>query len=601
MRPVFREAARLGLLAAGASTGGPLGQALSAAAQEDLVHLLEEMRSAGLSFRLAQEPEDGSPGWEPPLDRIQEKILDSDGDWAAGHRDGPSFTRFEGDELVVSGRGLEAARVTSLYDLQALDAFTAGPGRRTDHLPDPALAGTLRRLEEAGVEFRLQKGAKSRAVGAYGAYRALTGTATMAPTEAEMLRAARPGTETIPATTREKLEPLRFFTLGEAVPELEGDARAQALRCLEEAGCTFHYRWEKGDRRHSAAEVWEQIRQGHDPMLQIGVCGGGIQDVTVEQLLEDSGPPAGLADLSRYYVEHLSPRLAAGELTARAGDLWMQALARPVGGLAVEGRGAVLDRLYRLEQAVDGNPGTGDQTARRAELAGGLLERLSQAVAGGWGLQDALEEIELLRRAVPRPEVALEAVGEVLLALPGYTFGAADLAEQRDRLVRTARLASSFEQARQALELLETTLPFEEGAALLDRLVALHQELQPGVDSLPEAMEDYKLVLRHRSPEESPGQAFETLRALHRILLPREGCQAGREAFRYLQHGWSRGAFPCADKEEAVRRFLESWVLSPDAEAAREAVRNPGAGAGRIVTDEDQVIVGGVPVKRRRN
>ena len=54
-------------------------------------------------------------------------------------------------------------------------------------------------------------------------------------------------------------------------------------------------------------------------------------------------------------------------------------------------------------------------------------------------------------------QVAFDTLRHVRLVLPSQSFDADDLASQRARVVRTARLAPSFDEARQALELLEIT------------------------------------------------------------------------------------------------------------------------------------------------
>lgn len=610
LRPIFAEASRLGLLVAGATLGGPIGKALSATAQDDLLKLLGELETAGFSFRVAHGADELKPqsGSTVTAARVNAKILDSDGDWAAGRRSSPSCTSWRGEELLVSGHGMQGARVGSLHDLQALEAI--GCGKDLSSLARPDLAEVLGRLEGAGVEFSLLRtdsfhGERPvpRVVGAYGALRAFSTTPTQAPDEQAQLRGGLAGTEPVSLQKLEDLDPLRFFVLGESVAGLDQDARARALRDLEQAGYTFHYGWDKDEKAHGAPEIWEKLKKGGDPGLRLGVRGAALLALRPEQVVEPEVGGARLKELSDHYLAAVRPRVASGMLDRAEGDRWIQSLDRALAHLPVDERGRVLAHLFVLESEL----GSADPV--RTDLATRALQAVSDGLRPGEDVATALREYEALRRSIPDAEVGIATMRHVRLELPAKSFDPQDLAEQRERVVRLACLAPSFDLALRAQELIETTLPFDQGASLLESLVSLHRGLgepspDPGESTtgpLERAMEDYKLVLRTRAPQEALGEATQTLQTLYHALLPREGWNAARETFAFVERGWARKAFPQADKAATVDTLLQSWVLSQDLAGARAAALNPlVAGGSQVITGEDFVTVGGVKVPRKR-
>lgn len=150
-------------------------------------------------------------------------------------------------------------------------------------------------------------------------------------------------------------------------------------------------------------------------------------------------------------------------------------------------------------------------------------------------------------------------------------------------MIRVCRLASSFKQGQRALEQIETTLPFDQGAELLERLTGNHRKLAVP-DPLELALEDYRKILHYRLPNESLDRTCLTLERLQRALP----IQVAPQAFRCLQSGWACDAFPYEDPLEVISLFVGEWFRSGDLGNARAAaLEAPPPGAGGLVESEE--------------
>ncbi|MCA9797337.1 MAG: hypothetical protein KC910_36250, partial [Candidatus Eremiobacteraeota bacterium] len=239
-RVLFSEAARLNLLPSSAAVPGPLGAVLSQAAQNDLKSLFGQFEAAGLEFHQCVTPRHYRTFQDKHAltpDELSERVLSS----TAGTQDQGRF-----GYLVVHGPGMEAARVDDLADLQSLQAFALD--HDTTGLAQPQLADQLMQLQEKGFQPLLTErevdesgsvtggsyraAVSSRKVGAYGAYRALTGAG-----EENLLWTRKGQSDAHRLQTPADVAPLAYFELGQS--EWQPDQLATAIKGLAEQGYTF--------------------------------------------------------------------------------------------------------------------------------------------------------------------------------------------------------------------------------------------------------------------------------------------------------------------------------------------------------------------------
>jgi hypothetical protein len=634
-RPFFAEAAKLGLMTSGATIGGPLGQALSTAAKEDLKALLTDLVKRGLALDCIGDADDYSTWGNRPQtpDRVATMILESNGDLSR-------------DDLVVSGPHMKYAPIEHVSDLEGVEplALDKDPSR----VPESPLAQTLLDLgEKAGVRYYVNyqnedQGMKvlenigmrkAREVGPYGAWRALREAPPKpdpdAPTWREPKKpdagrlwvgredprpfsfSFRPKEVPVPVPDASAVERTAFFELGAPSPTLDADPLAVSLRDLEKRGYTFHFPWTQVDAQRTALGLYGELQGERPTEVLAGVRGAGKEKVTVEQLCDPARLSDSLKGLSRFFDDHVAGRLKDGTFDDRDANLWVEAAALPMQGLSVEKKGELLEKLYAFERERVPDPGF---PALRASTGLKWMARLLRPSENPDGLLD--ETIALGRRGL-MPETSGEAIEYFRNNLSLVTFDDADFQTQREQLVKLAALSHSFKDALDAASLISYTLPFDQGYKLLAAAVETDSALEPPKEPedpqdfslktpptpFQQAMEDYKLVLAHRYGGESPEETAATLRSLHTVLVDRVGFESSRQAFVFIQRGAAHGAFGEFTRDMAAVTFADNFSRNKDLEAAcRSALRlGKTADAAKITVDDStgDLVVGGIRIRKR--
>ncbi|MGE0495759.1 MAG: hypothetical protein AB7S38_41525 [Vulcanimicrobiota bacterium] len=531
-RVLFSEAARLNLLPSSAAVPGPLGAVLSQAAQDDLKALFGQFEAAGLEFhkcvtprhyRTFQDKHALSP------DELTERVLSS----AAGTQDQGRF-----GYLVVHGPGMEAARVDDLADLQSLQAFVLD--KDTSQLAQPRLADQLLKLEERGFQPLLTErevdesgsvtggayraAVSIRKVGAYGAYRALTGAG-----EENLLWTRKGQSDAHRLQTAADVGPLAYFELDQ--PGWEPDELATSIKGLADQGYSFTNGNDQVDplAAHNRYSSWSSTE------LAVGVLGNGGRRSTREQVLNPELLDPAVLALGEFFNEKIR-----GQGSPQEEELTVRILAfEPPGGTLTERHQALMD-LRQLE--ADHEPQL--ESIQKLGRAGWNIRELLKLRNPDEPLSELVDAYRQVRADLPHG-VAVKALAFFRQDLPGRSVDAEDYATQRSELTELARGTTSFEQIPLAHELIRPDLmpeSFAERVDVFHTMVEAYRELpmeevgtfdrrQPE----QEAVDDYRFLLAGRRPGQGLAEASNGLVQTHQQLAARIGFKGSREVFGRFQ------------------------------------------------------------------
>ncbi len=579
LRPLWSEVEKLGLWASCQAIPGPLSGVLSATAAADLRTLLDELEAKGLRFSAIGDPNQprswGTTDYtaeslehhlmtydypESTLGRLTLSLPNP----AAADKDS-FFERVDKDVV-------KQVKIHSFQDLKDAESlFLAGDSQR---LANPALAGRLEKLDQAGVQFRILeaegrsdysvgealKNNASRPVGVYGAYRALERDEE----DVRSLWAQAPGSKGMyPVNSLADLETVEFFALGQSVPRLDQDPLARRLRDLGSIGLTFH----RGDDTLNdldASGAYHALTDQRYTMLGVSLYGR----VAREKLDLSSGqipqPSRKLLELAEFHHRVIvsDPGLNDNEKQFYAHGLTWASPRHPL-----EECLATIHELRDFEAGL--NPGLkGEQLTRMGVYSYGNLMRVLKADQHPGEL---IGEYKELRLRQVKPEVASKALIHFREKLLPQTFDQAEYREERERLLEIAEFVSSFEDAAEARKALrvDTKEPYADRLAALRHLTEVEKKhvdesgFRSRTTAVKEAMLDYRLLVG--SPRTDLKSAAELLGSLHDALVPRLGHEGSREMFDYLQRGITRAAFG----PEAISVFAREFDLAKDSDFAR--------------------------------
>ncbi len=578
-RPLWSEVEKLGLWASCQAIPGPLSGVLSATAAADLRTLLDEFEARGFRFSAIGDPNQprswGTTDYtaeslhnhlttydypESTLGRLTLSLPNP----AAADKDS-FFERVDKDVI-------KQVKIHSFQDLKDAESlFLKGDSQR---LANPALAGRLERLEQAGVQFRILeaegradysvgealKNNTSRPVGVYGAYRAMERDEK----DITSLWAQAPGSKGMyPVQSPADLETVEFFALNQSVPRLDQDPLARRLRDLGSIGLTFH-RGEDTLNDLDASGAYHALTDQRYTMLGVSLYGRVARenlDLTSGQIPQPSRKLLELAEFHHRVIVS-DPALSDNEKRFYVHGLTLASPRHPL-----EESLATIHELRDFETGL--NPGLeGEQRTRMGISSYGSLMR---ALKADQHPSELMGEYKELRQRQVKPEVASKALIHFREKLRPQTFDQAEYCEERERLLEIAEFVNSFEDAAEARKALrvDTKEPYADRLAALRHLAEVEKKhvdessFSSKTSAVKEALLDYRLLLG--SPRTDLKSAAELLGSLHDALVPRLGHEGSREMFDYLQRGITRGAFG----SEAVSVFAREFDLAKDSDFAR--------------------------------
>lgn len=576
-RLLWQEAARMSLMPTAAAMPGPLGTILSEAAQADLLELVESLQAQGVTF---------TSGWNDqnalPASQVTQKILTAD----PQHQQGFFLKVSQKDQvddgslssMMGSSRVMETVPMEDLRDLKILEATTGVAP--TQQLEQPELAQKLLALQKAGyrplqveratdsvpaASGHLHHNARKSRVGAYGAYRALTSPDER---EAEKLWLHKIGShDAFRVENSQGVDALTFFEL--SGKGFEGqDPLATSLKSLAEKGFTFETHLDQpqnyGDSLDTAA-TWKRLSQGSSfsQRVAVGVRGHGYRMSTVDQILEPEHLDPGLVHLNKFYNEHISPRIAGGEITQQEADSLVAGLASDHPGGTLTERYQALDRLTQLETGLHPNSPRAHGFIRAERQLRALLKMKDPEEP----VAELVEALADLRQKLPY-QVAVNALAYFRDDLPAQVLDRQDFEEQKAQLIEVAAVASEFETVPSTYQLLRSggvDEPYSERLRVFQAMTVAYSELpmdeKGSFDKgtpLEEAAADYRAFLEHKPPGQTLLDTAKKSAALHKQLVPRLGWKSSRESFIRFQKMSAR------DPELTLETYLKEMGQTLD-------------------------------------
>lgn len=566
----------IGLLASTAAVPGPLGVALSQAAQDGLHEVARRIESAGARF-------EEKHGWF--------------GSVLAGGKFSPLTADAFVDKMVnvgieeksgfaVSVAGHEHIPVRSLSDLQCLDAVHGlGPDAAGANAP---VVRAVTSLEQHGWKLDTRVWGDSEWLDFEGSYAALS----------HMKNGVRIG-------ARQPASPGKGYSISQGNAllfeyawgsgtdwGLSDPATAVAIRDLKDHGCVLSH-----DNGSSYGKgLWEFVQDRLPDQFRIGL----------EKGLKVAATPSDLANLPALYR-----RIDQGQ---RLWDDYGKALVDAPNRDDWAGNFA--------DAALDGSVAPFLAPEQRAEFLGKLMQAaerrgrpdLDQAATDLAALARAASDTDRMRREVDWYAGLLDSrlkwegdrQGNALLRVRDrLRLEAADPADYAWVQGALARLVSDMGDVGRSLEALDVvriTGADDTPDERLDMLCRIARATRD--DQKARVVSDFRVLAGQRLPGESLAQAFERYEALLGSLVGDARDRASDVFVAVQQRARSEGGG--AERADALlARFLESLVHQPSVDVAMQAMEreaDPGhAQAGSVRREEDgTLVIGGVRLSPNR-